>query len=85
MRKGLGWKLPRAETATPFIAFGLDADLGDAARQALREIIGWIVAMKGIPRHEAYALSSFAIDLHVTQAVNIIKGVHAMLPKAILQ
>ena len=48
--QGLGWRLPRAETATHFIAFGLDTDLDDAARMALKEMIGWIVDMKGIRR-----------------------------------
>src|SRR5439155_6225376 len=55
VRKDLGWRLPRAETATHFIAFGLDADLDDAARQALNEIISWIVDMSGIPKDEAYS------------------------------
>ncbi len=85
VRKDLGWKLPRAETPTHYIAFGLDADLDDAARQALRQMIDWIVSLTGIPRDEAYALCSFAADLHVTQTVNNMKGVHAMILKSILQ
>lgn len=85
VRKDLSWKMPRAETPTHFIAFGLDADLDDAARQALKEMIAWIVSMTGIHKDEAYALCSFACDLHVTQTVNNIKGVHAMLPKDILK
>ena len=85
VRKDLGWKMPRAETPTHYIAFGLDADLDDAARQALKEMIAWIVNMTGIHKDEAYALCSFACDLHVTQTVNNIKGVHAMLPKDILK
>jgi acetamidase/formamidase len=85
LRKGLGWKLPRAETPTHYITFGLDFDLDDAARQALREMLGWIGALTGISRDEAYALSSFAVDLHVTQTVNNVKGVHAMLDKSILR
>lgn len=85
VRKDLGWKLPRAETPTHYIAFGLDADLDDAARQALRQMIDWVVSLTGIPRDEAYALCSFAADLHVTQTVNNVKGVHAMIEKSILQ
>jgi acetamidase/formamidase len=85
VRNDLGWKLPRAETPTHYIAFGLDADLDDAARQALRQVIDWIVTLTKIPRDEAYALCSFAADLHVTQTVNNIKGVHAMIEKSILQ
>lgn len=84
VRKDLGWTMPRAETPTHYIAFGLDTDLDDAARQALKEMIAWIVSMSGMPRDEAYALCSFAVDLHVTQTVNNVKGVHAMLKKSIL-
>ena len=85
VRKDLHWKLPRAETATHLITFGLDADLDDAARQALRQMIDWIAALTGISRDEAYSLSSFAVDLRVTQTVNNVKGVHAMLERSILR
>jgi acetamidase/formamidase len=84
VRKDLDWKLPRGETPRHLIAFGLDWDLDDAARQALRQMIDWIVSLTGIPRDEAYALCSFACDLHVTQTVNNVKGVHAMLAKSLL-
>jgi acetamidase/formamidase len=77
--------MPRAQTETHYIAFGLDTDLDDAARQALRELIVWIVDMTGCPRDEAYALCSYAADLHVTQTVNNVKGVHAMIAKSILR
>ena len=85
VRRDLHWKLPRAETATHLITFGLDADLDDAARQALHEMIDWIAAITGISRDEAYSLSSFAVDLHVTQTVNNVKGVHAMIERSILR
>ena len=85
VRKDLGWRLPRAQTATHCITFGLDPDLDAAARQALHEMLDWIVALTGIPRDEAYSLSSFAVDLHVTQTVNNVKGVHAMIDRSILR
>ncbi|MFL5001696.1 MAG: acetamidase/formamidase family protein [Xanthobacteraceae bacterium] len=85
VRKDLGWRLPRAETATHLITFGLDPDLDDAARQALGEMIDWITVLTGISRDEAYALSSFAVDLRVTQTVNNVKGVHAMIDRSILK
>ena len=44
VRKDLSWTMPRAETATHYITFGLDTDLDDAARQALKEMIAWIAA-----------------------------------------
>jgi acetamidase/formamidase len=48
-------------------------------------MIAWIVGITGIHKDEAYALCSFACDLHVTQTVNNVKGVHAMLPKGVLR
>ncbi len=84
IRKDLGWRRPRAETATHYITFGLDVDLDDAAREALKEMIDWIAALARIPREEAYALMSCIGDLHVTQTVNGVKGVHAMIAKSVL-
>ena len=85
VRKDLHWRLPRAQSATHLITFGLDPDLDDAARQALREMIDWITALTAIPKDEAYSLCSFAVDLHVTQTVNNVKGVHAMIDRSILR
>jgi acetamidase/formamidase len=85
VRKDLHWRLPRAETATHLITFGLDTDLDDAARQALREMIDWVTVLTEISRDEAYSLSSFAVDLRITQTVNNIKGVHAMIDRRVLR
>jgi acetamidase/formamidase len=78
-------KLPRAETPTHFITMGLHADLDEAAKIATREMLDWIVQMKGLSRDDAYLLASAAMDLSVTQVVDGTKGVHAMLPKAIFK
>jgi acetamidase/formamidase len=84
VRNDLGWKTPRAQTVTHLIAFGMNVDLDDAAAQAVREMIDWVTTLTDIEKDEAYALCSIAVDLHVTQTVNNVKGVHAMLPKHIL-
>ncbi len=85
LHKGLGWTLPRGETPTHYITFGLDTDLDDAARTAVKQMINWIVTLTGITKEQAYALCSIAADLHCTQTVNHVKGVHAMIPKAVLE
>jgi acetamidase/formamidase len=85
VRKDLGLRHPRAETATHFITFGLNVDLDDAARQALREMIAWLGVLTGVSSEEAYAFCSCAVDLHVTQTVNGVKGVHAMLAKSLVR
>lgn len=84
VRKDLAYRLPRAETASDFITFGFDADLDDAAKQALRELIDWLVALTGIAPGEAYAFCSVAANLRVTQTVNGVKGVHAMMAKSLI-
>jgi acetamidase/formamidase len=74
---------PRGETRTHFITMGLNEDLDIAAKMAVREMIDYLHEKKGLAREEAYRLSSLAVDLHVTQVAGGVKGIHAMLPKAI--
>ena len=83
VRKGQRLRWPRAETPTQFIAMGLHEDLDEAARLATRELVDFLAAEKHLTRDEAYMLCSLAADLHVTQAVDATKGVHATIAKSI--
>ena len=85
LHKGQHLRGPRAETATHYMTIGLHADLDEAAKMATREMLDWIVQLKGLSRDDAYLLASAAMDLRVTQVVDGTKGVHAMLPKAIFR
>jgi acetamidase/formamidase len=85
VRKGQRLRWPRAETPTHFITMGLDEDLDNATRLATREMVDFLVAEKGLSREDAYILCSLAVDLHVTQAVNLVKGVHATMAKSVFQ
>ncbi len=78
-------KQPRAETPTHFMTMGLNADLDEAAKIATREMLDWLVEMKGLSREDAYMLASAAMDLVVTQVVDGTKGIHALMPKAIFR
>ena len=80
--KKLHW--PRAETPTHIITMGLHESLDEAARRATKEMIDYLTTELGLSRDDAYMLTSAAVDLHVTQAVDGVKGVHATLPKSIL-
>jgi acetamidase/formamidase len=84
LRKDLRFRMPRAETPTHHITLGLNEDLDDAAKQALREMIALLSEAAGIPPIDAYMTCSLAADLRVTQLVDGNKGIHAMLPKSIL-
>jgi len=77
--------MPRAITPTHYITHGLDPDLDDAAKQALRDMIRWLVAMKGWSSEEAYVFCSLACDLRVTQLVDGNKGIHAMVERKLIQ
>jgi len=83
LHKGRTLKLPRAETPAEYMTMGFHEDLDEAVKIATREMLDWIVEMKGISRDEAYLLASAAMDLRVTQVVDGAKGIHAVIPKSI--
>ncbi|WP_242139295.1 MULTISPECIES: acetamidase/formamidase family protein [unclassified Sphingomonas] len=76
---------PRAETPTHYIAMGFDDDLSNATRKALRNMIDFLVAEKGMTRDDAYMLLSVAGDVEVTELVDRNKGVHVALSKAVFE
>ena len=84
VHKGLALAMPRAITPSHYVTIGLDVDLDDAAKQALRGMIDWLVSLRGWTRSEAYVFCSLACDLHVTQLVDGNKGVHAMVRRDLL-
>jgi acetamidase/formamidase len=85
VRKDMKLLWPRAETPTHFITMGLHEDLDEAARRATMEMIDYLTTERGLSRDDAYMLTSAAVDLHVTQVVDGVKGVHAMVAKAIFE
>lgn len=84
LRKDMRLAMPRAITPTHFITLGLDPDLDNAAKQALRDMIAWLVQMQAWTPSEAYVFCSLACDLHVTQTVDGNKGIHAMVRRNLL-
>ena len=76
-------KWPRAETPTHYITMGINDDLNQAAKLAIREAIDFLVKEKHLTRDDAYMLASVAVDFNITQLVDGNKGVHAMIPKNI--
>jgi acetamidase/formamidase len=80
-QKKFSW--PIAETDTDWIAIGLDKDLGAAMTLAARNAIQFLVQRAGLTPLDAYALCSIAVSFRVTQVVDIVRGVHAMIPKSL--
>src|SRR5438094_5125396 len=84
VRKDMHLKWPRAETPTHYITMGLNDDLNACTTLAVREMIDFLVTEKHLSRDDAYMLSSVAADLHITELVDGKKGVHMMIPEAII-
>lgn len=80
-QKNLAW--PVAETDSHWITLGLDKDLNVAMTLAARNAIKFLAAQAKISDLDAYALCSIAVSFRVTQVVDIVRGVHALIPKAI--
>ena len=86
LHKGKTLQMPRAETPTHYIAYGLDPDLENAMQQAVDETVGYIQELNGwTDTAKAYALSSMGVDFHVTQIVDHTKGIHSKIPKKLFK
>ncbi len=76
-------KRPQYENDDYFMTTAWGETTDDAAKIALRDMIDWLVLEKGLTKEEAYALCSCAVDLRISQLVDITPGVRAVLPKSI--
>ena len=72
---------PRAETRDTWITLGFDEDLDEAMFRALDAMLALMGERYGMARAEALAMASVVVNLRVTQVVNGVKGVHAILAK----
>jgi acetamidase/formamidase len=82
LHEDLPLRFPRAETAGGWITLGFDEDLDEAAMIALEGMLELMAERFRMERREALALASLLVDLRVTQIVNGVKGVHALLPRS---
>lgn len=73
-------KFPRANTPIGWLTLGLHEDLNEAAYLALEEMLDLMQTQYGYARQEALAIASLTVDLRITQIVNGVRGVHAVLP-----
>ena len=85
LHPGMSLTWPRASTPANRITFGCHADLNEATVIALNNMLDLMVVELSVERTEALALASVVVDLHVTQIVNGVQGVHASLPNAALR
>ena len=70
---------PIAWTPDAWLTFGFDEDLDEAAAAATDAMLALMRRELDLERVDALALASVVVDLRVTQLVNGVKGVHAVL------
>ena len=83
LHKQKKFRWPVAETPTHWIIVGLDKDLNTAMSLAARNAIEFLATRAKLDPLDAYALCSIAVSFRVTQVVDIVRGVHAMIPKSL--
>ena len=81
--KAMQW--PRAEDAAHYYSMGMDTDLNEALRAAIRETVEFLQARAGLTAAEAYALSSLAVDFRIGEAVNSVQMVYGAIPKRLFR
>ena len=85
LRDDLELQNPHALTPAGEITFGFHQDLWEATAQALEGMIALLAGRYTIPKEDAFALVSAAVDLRVTQIANGVNGVHALLRPGAIQ
>ena len=70
---------PLGESADYLIPTGMDTDLDGAMRACVRQAVAILSARYGMDAHLAYAYLSAATDFRISQVVDLVQGVHAMI------
>lgn len=74
---------PRAENDTHYIFMGIDLDLDRAAVKATSEAVNFLVEEMGLAPDAALSLSSIALDLRISEVVDLTQVVSGFIPKNI--
>lgn len=84
VRREMSLRGPLAQTPAGRVALGFGETLEQASRMALDGLLDWMVRELEPDRRRALMLASALADLRITQIVNGVVGVHAVLPDAAL-
>ncbi len=79
LREDLELTAPLARTQDSWIALGLGESLDEAAGNAVEGMLRLMERELELERRDALALASVVVDLRITQVVNGVLGVHAVL------
>ena len=84
VEKGMGITSPRALTPDHFIVLSHGEELGPAMKQAVRDMVDFLVEAKGMSAYDAYTLLSLAGDIRVSRTFRPISPVKMMLSRVAL-
>ena len=81
VHKDMSLDTPMGETESAWYAVGLDEDLDEAMKKSVREYLRIANEEYGLTKPDALLFGSAAIDFEVSQVVDIVKGIHGVIPK----
>jgi amidase len=84
VEKGMNLSGPRAVTPEHYVVLSYGDDLGPAMKQAVREMVDFLVTEKGMEPYDAYTLCSLAGDVRVSRTFRPISPVKMMLSRQAL-
>ena len=84
VEKGMDIASPRALTPDHYVVLSYGDDLGTAMKQAVREMVDFLVKEKGMAPYDAYTLLSLAGDVRVSRTFRPISPVKMMLSRQAL-
>ena len=85
VEKGLNLSAPRALTPDHFVVLSYGEDLAPAMKQAVRDMVDFLVSEKGLAPYDAYTLCSLAGDVRVSRTFRPISPVKMMLSRQALE
>ena len=85
VEKGMNIASPRALTPEHFVVLSYGEDLAPAMKQAVREMVDFLVREKGLAPYDAYTLCSLAGDVRVSRTFRPISPVKMMLSRQALE
>ena len=84
VHKDLSIGMPYAETDEWYMTMGFNMNLEEAAKTSSSGDDSFVTRNSSMTRDDIYMLLSMSADLHVTQLVDINKGVHMIFNKKYL-
>jgi amidase len=85
VEKGTGLNAPRALTPEHFVVLSYGHELGPAMRDAVRQMVNFLVKDKGMAPYDAYTLLSLAGDIRLSRTFRDISSVKMMLLRSVLE